>query len=242
MDRQPGQEASGQASDWSRTLAVLNVVLGTTASLLSVFQSLPALVRLLNGRNVGIIQLSLDVVVTGAAVALTLLAVRLVRKPFWRGVTVGGTAVAVAAFIVLGAVYLTGLGGATVRIGLPRDGDPVSSEVRATGSFERLSDAESIWLAVIPLGLDEELLFPQNGPAEKLYSGTWEASIFVGLDDPADYGRSFKILAIVTSTQADGWFRSYLAQGRNTGSFPGVTVLPPGARVMDVVTVTRRRE
>jgi len=95
MDRQPGQEASGQASDWSRTLAVLNVVLGTTASLLSVFQSLPALVRLLNGRNVGIIQLSLDVVVTGAAVALTLLAVRLVRKPFWRGVTVGGTAVAI---------------------------------------------------------------------------------------------------------------------------------------------------
>jgi hypothetical protein len=228
-------------------VAAIFAIFGITIP--GIFAHLVNVLRLLNGRELVTIPLVIGILATAAAVVGAVLVVWLEKSGFWRGlsefrrgVAAGGALVALATLIILPAILLAAYlfeGGRSLRISQPQDGDIVDVEVLVEGSFSRLPEDQSIWVAVVPLGLDEDLFYPQNGPAVKSYGGSWQAHIFVGLDDPADYGRSFEIHAVLADGDAGQQFRDYLAEGRNTGSFPGLKSLPGGSEIMDTVTVTR---
>jgi hypothetical protein len=210
------------------------------ASCLSIFVNVPNAYRLLNGRDVASSRFLFGVLVAVAAVILTAAVFRVLTNQFWRGVAVGGAIVAVVGLAPLLVGYASQTTGVTIR--LPEDGQLVGASVHVEGSFSRLSDDRSIWVLVAPHGLEEYLYHPQNGPAEKSYGGTWEAQIFVGLEDPVDYGRRFDIYAVTADEMAKQGFEEYFRNARNTGSWPGLPSLPDGTKIEDKVTVTRRTE
>ncbi len=210
------------------------------ASCLSIFVNVPNAYRLLNGRDVASSRFLFGVLVALAAVILTAAAFRVLTNQFWRGVAVGGAIVAVVGLAPLLVGYASQTTGVTIR--LPEDGQLVGASVQVEGSFSRLSDDRSIWVLVAPHGLEEYLYHPQNGPAEKSYGGTWEAQIFVGLEDPVDYGRRFDIYAVTADERAKRELEEYFWNARTTGSWPGLLSLPDGSKIEDKVTVTRRTE
>ncbi len=210
------------------------------ASCLSVFVNVPNAYRLLNGRDVAYLWFIFGVLVTGVAVILAIAVFRVLANQFWRGMAVGGAIVALIGLAPLLVAY--GSQTTTVTIRLPEDGQLVGPSVHVEGRFSKLSDGRSIWVVVAPNGLREYLYHPQIGPAEKSYGGAWEAQIFVGLDDPADYGRRFDIYAVTGDEIAKQRFEEYFRNARNTGSWPGLPSLPDGTKIEDKITVTRRTE
>jgi hypothetical protein len=197
------------------------------------------MVRLLDGRSVTAVGLTVGIAFTAGAAFLAFLPG---ARDFWQGVAVGSSSMACLALVVLAAFFaVVGWGEASIGITQPRAGDTVVVETIVRGDFERLADDERIWVAVVPLDLDQELFHPQNGPAERLPRGRWQATAFVGLDDPSDFGRSFRLVAFVADAAADEQLRRYLVRGRLTGDYPGLPSLPSGTKTMDAVTVTRRQ-
>lgn len=210
------------------------------ASCLSIFVNVPNAYRLLNGRDIASPWFIFGVLITGAAVILAVAVFRVLTNQFWRGVAVGGAVVAVVGLAPLLVAYASQT--TSVAIRLPEDGQVVGQGVHVEGTFSRLSDDRSIWVVVAPQGLTEYLYHPQNGPAEKSYGGTWEAQIFVGLEDPVDYGRRFDIYVVTANQIGKQGFEEYFRNARNTGSWPGLPSLPDGSKTEDKVTVTRRTE
>ena len=210
------------------------------ASCLSVFVNVPNAYRLLNGRDVAPLWFIFGVLVVGVSVILAIAVFRVLTSQFWRGVAVGGAIVALIGLAPLVVAY--GSQTTTVTIRLPDDGQLVGPSVHVEGRFSKLADGRSIWVVVAPDGLREYLYHPQIGPAEKSYDGAWQAQIFVGLDDPSDYGRQFDIYAVTGDEIAKQRFEEYFRNARNTGSWPGLPSLPDGTQIEDKITVTRRTE
>lgn len=217
---------------------VVRAVLVEVAAIAALYPLLLQVVRLLNGRDVTAVGVAAGVFFTALAGALALVPG---RRDFWRGVGVGSASVACLALAALALVYgVAGRGGPSVSIAQPREGDIVVVDTVVRGSFSRLSDDERVWVAVVPLGLDQELFFPQNGPAASRSRGRWEATALVGRNDPNDAGRAFKLVAFVADRAADERLTAYLTEGRTTGSFPGLDRLPEGVKATDEVIVRRR--
>lgn len=147
----------------------------------------------------------------------------------------GGVATASLRFNIVASVVVPTPtdDGASVQITDPIDDATVPSEITAEGTASGLEAGSTLW-TVVHIG---GLFWPQR---QALVVGdTWTAQVFIG-GGPRDSGKQFDVLAVVTSTEADSAFLEWLRRGDQSGDFPGLFALPPGANIMDRITVTLR--
>jgi hypothetical protein len=109
----------------------------------------------------------------------------------------------------------------------------VDRETIVLGSVNNLGPSGHIWLFVKVDGL----YFPQSGPLLVLPSGEWTGKVFIG--GLEDTGKAFNLMLVESGENATIDFADFLRSGGETGTFPGLTVLPPDVKILDSQTVVR---
>jgi hypothetical protein len=124
----------------------------------------------------------------------------------------------------------------SVSISSPAAGSSVSQLTTVEGSSCHLSEEDELWLLVVPEGVTA--YYPQKSPIVLSDDGSWSASAYVGLDDPADIGRGFVLIAAIADQQGGAAIREYFSQ--SDADFQGLEPLPQGIRLMSQVRVIRK--
>jgi len=123
--------------------------------------------------------------------------------------------------------------GSTIKITSPMNGSLVNVNEIVTGTAENISEGQYLWILVYPLTANK--FYPQHGNVN-IINGMW--SLNVGLGDKENVNEIFKIIAVLADQESNEELTNYIATGNNTG-WPGMGSIPDGAKVVDVVTVTR---
>jgi hypothetical protein len=208
------------------------------ATLVALFNSAREALRVFDGRDAATTGVIVAVVFTAVAVGGGLYAVVSERNDFVRGAVTGSVSVSVLAGVTLAFAFATNFH-ESVEISRPSPGDTVSAREIVRGSFQRLGDGESIWVAIVPLALDEYRFHPQTN-ATLLAGGKWQATAYVGIE--GDVGREFEIHVLVATREGDERLQAYLNESRTTGSYAGLLALPVGVTSYDKVAVVRGNE
>jgi hypothetical protein len=119
----------------------------------------------------------------------------------------------------------------------PSDGARVYHETRVSGDFRNLSQDQDIWVMVQPH------LSPQFHPQEnavKTADGQWFADAYFGEQPSSNVGERFELIIVAATQETSQAFLDYLAEAKETGSFPGLAFLPEGATILDQITVERQ--
>lgn len=193
--------------------------------------------RVFDGRDLETSGVVLSIVLTALAVIIAAYIFRVDKDQFTRGFALGAGSVAIAGVVFL-LVALAMIRDKDVDIDVPSGGETISRIEMVQGTFQKVPDAESIWIAVVPLGVEEYRYHPQ-GPATKLSGGKWQATAFIGMDSPEDEGREFDIHALLADERGEEKILEYLDTAQASGSYPGLLGLPPGAVSYDQVRVIR---
>lgn len=120
----------------------------------------------------------------------------------------------------------------------PSEASLVPQDILVTGILSEFPPYSNIWLIVVP---PNNLFYPQWPPPTVYTVGdetTWEGRALLG--QPEEVGMQFSVFAVVADPQADKTLRDYVRRCEETGDWPGLPSLPPGANVYyDLITVTR---
>ena len=119
-----------------------------------------------------------------------------------------------------------------IHITAPFNDQMVNLRQQVLGSYKQIPAGQTLWVVVAPFSTSQ--YFPQQSPAVIQPNGTWSSLTFIG--SPADAGRAFDIFLVLANQQGQQALMAYLAgQTQN-----GLSNLPPGATVVDKVTVWRK--
>ena len=114
----------------------------------------------------------------------------------------------------------------------PVENQIVGARLLVTGWVKEIPDGQQLWIIVTPKQSAD--YYPQSQAAFVQPGGDWSSLTFIGTD--VDGGKSFDILAVLVNSEARASIIEYL----NSGNQNGMQVLPPGAKVLDNVSVTRK--
>jgi hypothetical protein len=124
----------------------------------------------------------------------------------------------------------------TLTITSPGAGAVVDVSQSVTGNVACLSSDRHAWLILQPGGPGGGGYFPQD--AVSVAGNTWSTTAYFGQQSSVDDGRLYTMLAVIADDTADQRFRTWLAAGSATGSYPALADLT-GAAVMTQVKVIR---
>lgn len=124
----------------------------------------------------------------------------------------------------------------TLTITSPAAGAVVDASQTVTGTVTCLSSGQHAWLILQPGGPGGGGYFPQD--EVPVTGSTWSTTVYFGQQSAADDGRPFTILAVIANDTADQRFRTWLASGEATGSYPALADLT-GATIVSQVKVIR---
>jgi hypothetical protein len=119
-----------------------------------------------------------------------------------------------------------------IHITSPFNDQSVNLRQQVMGTYEEIPADQALWVFVAPFRAP--LYFPQPDPAILQPNFTWSSLTFVGSSDSA--GQAFDIVLVLVDHQGLQAIRNYLA-GKNRYGLNG---LPPGATIVDKVTVWRK--
>jgi hypothetical protein len=119
-----------------------------------------------------------------------------------------------------------------IHITTPFNDQMVSLRQQVMGSYKEIPAGQTLWVVVAPYS--SSLYFPQQSPAVIQPNGTWSSLTFIG--SPVDAGHAFDIFLVLVNQKGQQVFVTYLAgQTQN-----GLSSLPPGATIVDKVTIWRK--
>lgn len=118
------------------------------------------------------------------------------------------------------------------RFTAPVENQTVGARLLVTGWVKEIPAGQQLWIIVTPRQPAD--YYPQDQAAFVQPGGNWSSLTFIGAD--ADSGKAFEILAVLVDSEARAFIVDYLHSGNQNG-MPG---LPPGAKVLDKVSVTRK--
>jgi hypothetical protein len=124
----------------------------------------------------------------------------------------------------------------SVHITSPVDGSNVSQMVTVQGTTCHIPEEEEVWLLVLPEGVTA--YYPQAGPVVITSGGDWSVSGYIGIDSPADSGRSFTLIAAIADSQGSTAIHSYFSQ--SGPDYTGLDPLPQGIQLMSQIRVIRK--
>jgi hypothetical protein len=119
-----------------------------------------------------------------------------------------------------------------IHIAAPLNDQMVSLRQQVSGSYKEIPAGQTLWVVVAPFSASQYV--PQQSPAVIQPNGTWSSLTFIG--SPADAGRAFDVFLVLANQQGQQAFAAYLAGQAQTG----LRGLPPGATIVDKVTVWRK--
>jgi hypothetical protein len=151
-------------------------------------------------------------------------------------ITALALAIVIGGFIILVARTPPQCQPTTLTITSPTAGAVVNVSEIVTGHVTCLSSDQHAWLILQPA-------VPGGGgyfPADEVSAAgnTWSTTVYFGQQSAVDNGRPFTLLAVIANDTADQRFRSWLAAGSATGSYPALADLT-GAAVLAQIKVIR---
>lgn len=121
----------------------------------------------------------------------------------------------------------------------PRDGDRVGFMTPVTGRSSQVPAGTDIWIVICPRSCPQ--YHPQTTHADVRPDGTWQVIAYVGARPDTDIDEVFDIHAVLADQIASSKFKAYLETAAKDANWPGMHELPQGARIVNTITVTRRR-
>ena len=119
-----------------------------------------------------------------------------------------------------------------IHITSPFNDQAVNLRQQVIGRYKEIPAGQALWVVVAPFRTP--LYFPQPIPSILQPDGGWSSLTFVG--SVGDSGRAFDIILVLVDQQGQQVFDHYL----NKNDQSGLKGLPPGAAIVDKVTVWRR--
>ena len=124
-----------------------------------------------------------------------------------------------------------------VAITAPAPAARVGRAVIVQGTASNIPDGE-LWAFVLPSETTQ--YHPQPGPLQVDANGAWSGTAYIGLAGGQDAGREFTLVVALVDRQASDRIKSYLTDGANKGSYPGLEPLPAGIIPAAQITVVRQ--
>jgi hypothetical protein len=124
-----------------------------------------------------------------------------------------------------------------IKITSPEDGALINKTVNIEGKAKRIPEGDHIWPVVYGYPPTNRF-FPQSQLIYPDPDGRWSIrGINVGVD--TDHNMEFDIIILLADDDAHKSLSNYLNESNKLGAWPGLKKIPPGARVLDRITVTR---
>jgi PGF-pre-PGF domain-containing protein len=122
----------------------------------------------------------------------------------------------------------------TIKITYPSNSSSVNIQETVTGTAENIQEGQKLWILVYPLKANK--FYPQNGNVN-VTNGAWSLTIGIGTSD--NIGETFDIIAVLADQKAQEEFINYTNTGIKNDTWPGMMIIPDGAKEYARVRVTR---
>lgn len=126
----------------------------------------------------------------------------------------------------------------------PHQGGAVTHSVRIDGTCNDVPGNRYLWAVVQPEAspmYHPQSDKPDHGSLSKGCSnGAWSGLAFFGVGPQHNIGERFTLMIVAVDGNGNKKMQGYLKQSNKNKSYPGLTELPAGAKVLHQITVRRR--
>lgn len=116
----------------------------------------------------------------------------------------------------------------------PRNGSAQDHRVSISGRVEGLAAGAELWAAVA--GQWSPTRYHPQGNSIAVVGGGFSGHVFLGNERSTG---SFRLLLVLVDNADGGYLRRYQTQARAEGKYAGLPRLPPSAKILDEIVVTR---
>jgi hypothetical protein len=108
-----------------------------------------------------------------------------------------------------------------------------------SGNASGMPSGGRLWLVVTPP--TPPRYYPQGpGAVAVAPDGHFDGTAYFGTNSPTSIG-DYQLRLVLVDPAGDSTFSGYIATGNATGNYPGLAALPPGAKILARVQVTRKQ-
>ena len=123
---------------------------------------------------------------------------------------------------------------ARAAIEAPANRSKVKVNELLTGRSSGVSPHSELWAVVLPI--PQLRYHPQGGPLNVTPDGGFERKVYIGL--PESTG-TYRLQLVLVDSAGARQFHQYLKEANETRTYRGLSALPPSARILDNICVTR---